>query len=175
MRRRRRSRRRSGTPWQIVIALAIASTFALTFAPPSASFTTGGDSSATDVPVAQDADAIHALSNHSAMQTGETCKLVTITNHFERSTTVTVSLRADSRAYGNLTLGNGPLGNEATFSLAAGTSETVGLETDNDSGYDGDDVYFHANATGDGVGVVATDRHSSIDDSASTTDCEMTV
>lgn len=175
MRRRRRSRRRSGRTWQLVFAVAVVSLIAFTLTPPSASFSAGTDTSAVGVLVVGDESAIHALSNHSAMKTGETCKLVTVTNNFERTVTVTVSLREGSEAYGNLTLGNGRLGNETSFSLGAGVSETVGLEIKNDTTYDGDDVYFHANASGDGVDVVATDRYSSIDDGTSTTDCEMTV
>lgn len=175
MRRRRRSRRRSGGPWQLVSVVVVASLLVLTLMPPSASFDTGSASSANAIPVVDDEAAIHALSNHSAMKTGETCKLVTVTNNFDRSVSVTVSLRDDSTKYGNLTLGNGREGNETTFTLGAGAGETVGLETDNVSSYDGDDVYFHANATGDAVDVVAMNRYSSIDDSTSTNDCDMTV
>ncbi|NHN46906.1 hypothetical protein G9464_04755 [Halostella sp. JP-L12] len=175
MRRRTRSRRRSGRPWLSVVVVAVTSLLLLTAMPPSASFDTGSVGRGSGIAVADDGNAILGLSNHSALKTGETCKLVNVTNRFDRSVTVTVALREDSEKYGNLTLGNGREGNQTSFSLGTGISRTVGLETDNESAYDGDDVYFHANATGDGVRAVATDRHSTIDDGASTTDCDITL
>ena len=175
MRRRSRSRRRSGRPWLSVVVVSVTSLLLLTAMPPSASFDTGSAERSTGIPVVSDADAVHALSNHSAMNTGETCKLVTVTNRFDQSVTVTVTLRKDSEKYGNLTLGNGREGNQTSFSLASGAEQKVGLETDDNSAYDGDRVYYHANATTDGVHVVATDRHSTIDDGTATTDCEITV
>lgn len=175
MRRRSRSRRRSGRPWLSVVVVVVTSLLLLTAMPPSASFDTGAAERGAGVPVADDENAILGLSNHSAMNTGETCKLVTVTNHFDPSVTVTVTLREDSEKYGNLTLGNGREGNQTSFSLGSGSSQKVGLETDDNSSYDGDDVYYHVNATGAGVRAVATDRHSTIDDGTSTTDCEITV
>jgi hypothetical protein len=148
---------------------------ALSGVPASTSFTTGDAVRGPGINVADDPSAVLGLDNHSAMQTGETCKLVNVTNGFNTTLTVTVTLREDSEKYGNLTLGNGREGNETSFSLGAGSTQQVGLETENDSSYDGDDVYFHANATAASVDVVATDRHSTIDDGALTTDCGITV
>lgn len=175
MRRRRRSRRRSGRPWLSVVAVSVTSLLLLTAMPPSASFDTGAAERGAGVPVSDDENAILGLSNHSAMNTGETCKLVNVTNRFDQSVTVSVALREDSEKYGNLTLGNGREGNQTSFSLGSGSSQKVGLETDDNSSYDGDDVYYHANATGNGVRAVATDRHSTIDDGTLATDCDITL
>ena len=111
---------------------------------------------------------------HHAMNSGETCTLVDLTNNVGSNLTVTVSLREDSQSYGNLTLGNGNEGNETTFQLDAGASQRVGIELDS-SIPDGTSVYFHVNATGDPVSIVATDRHSTVNDSTSTTRCDITL
>jgi len=171
---RRRSRRRGGGRWLVVVGLVFA-LLTLSGIPPSASFSMGDTARGSEINVADDPSAVLGLDNHSAMQTGETCKLVDVTNGFDTTVTVTVTLRADSEKYGNLTLGSGREGNETSFSLEADATQRVGLETKNESSFDGDDVYYHVNATATSLDVVAMDRYSTIDDSATSTDCEMTV
>lgn len=158
-----------------MVVSVVVGLLALSGVPASTSFSTGEAARTPGINVADDPSAVLGLDNHSTMQTGETCKLVDVTNGFNTTVTVTVTLRGDSEKYGNLTLGNGREGNETSFSLGAGSTQQVGLEIEDNSAYDGDDVYFHVNATAASVDVVATDRHSTIDDGALTTDCDITV
>lgn len=175
MGRRSRTRRRSSGRTSRLVVAACVGLLLLGAGTSVGSFSTGQIGTSATSDVVDDPVATLALDNHSAMQTGETCKLADVTNNFDQDVTVTVSLRDDSTQYGNLTLGNGREGDTVEFVLAAGAEERVGMEIDDNSAYDGDDVFYHVNATGSSIGVAATDRHSTIDDGAATPDCDMTV
>ncbi|WP_226479675.1 hypothetical protein [Natrinema amylolyticum] len=170
---RRRSRGRSRRHWLLVVGIVIG-LLALSGVPPSTSFSTGDTARESGITVVDDPSAVLGIDNHLTMQTGETCKLVDVTNRFDTTVTVTVTLRTDSEKYGNLTLGNGREGNETSFSLRADSTQRVGLETKNESTYDGDNVYYHVDATATDLDIVATDRYSTIDDDT-TGSCDMTV
>lgn len=167
--------RRLRTPVAIVCLALTLTLFAPTFVTPHAAYSTAELDRGSDLFVVADADGGVGITSYHKLNTGETCKLVTVTNNFESQVTVSVELRDDSTKYGNLTLGDGREGNQATFQLGAGNAQDVGLETKADSSFDDDNVFYHVDITDSPVLVTADDRYSTIDNDQVTTDCDITL
>lgn len=175
-RRRSRSRRRGGSTARIAVAVLLV--LGLIGGPGPIgllAFQTGEVERTTSLATVDDGNAGMYMDPHRVMNSGETCTLVDLTNDLGTGLDVTVSLRDDSTQHGNLTLeSTGDEGNEVTFSLASGASETVGISLVSDIA-DGTNVYFHVNATSAPIGLTATDRYGTVDDSQVTTRCDITV
>lgn len=169
-----RSRRRSGSRAARTAVLLVAALLVLQGPVGLVAYTSGQVERLPGLAVVGDRNGGIDIYPHHKMNSGETCTLADLTNNLDTDLTVTVSLREDSTQYGNLTLGSGSLGNETTFTLAAGASEKVGIELGTDI-VDGTKVYFHVNATSEPVGLNATDRYSTVDDSQLTTRCDITL
>ncbi|MBP1986008.1 hypothetical protein [Halolamina salifodinae] len=124
----------------------------------SASFDTAQVDRNGAVNVTDDASAAHALDTADAVHVNATEPLVNVTNRLGTDVTVTVGLRDDSTHIGDLVVGDTVAGNETSFGLAAGATQTVEIEIANDSTLSTETVYFHVNASGNGIEVTAPDR-----------------
>lgn len=124
----------------------------------SASFDTAQVDRNGAVNVTDDASAAHALDTADAVHVNATEPLVNVTNRLGTDVTITVALRDDSTHIGDLVVGDTVPGNETSFGLAAGATKTVELNISDDSTPSTETVYFHVNASGDGIEVTAPDR-----------------
>lgn len=164
MRRRshRRTRRRSGSPVISAVVLVLIIGIVGFSVLPAASYTTseiGRDASAN---VVADEKGIHALEIADNVSVGTTSRLVTVTNQLGTDVTVTVTLHDASAEYGDLIVDGVNETNEATFDLAAGTSQAVDIEVVDDSTLDGEQLYFDTSASAPGLSVEATNRSTTI-------------
>lgn len=126
------------------------------------SFTTGHAPRGTAVNVAADERAAHALSVPESVRVNDTSPLVNVTNRLGQDTTVTVTLRDDSRDVGDLVVDGSTVGNETSVFLPVGTTETVSIAVPDDDTLVGVEVYFHVDADGDGLAVSAPDRNATV-------------
>lgn len=102
----------------------------------------------TNLNLAQDIDGPVSLDKQSSVKAkGNFRELVTITNNFGQTITVTVSLQDPSE--GTLSAG-GQQGNEVRFDLASGNSETVDIDV-NENIADGEKIYYDVTATSSGI------------------------
>ena len=109
--------------------------------------------------VVSDADAIHGLNQARAVHINSTDPLVNVTNRFESSVTIMVSLRADSTSIGELVLDGSSTGSEAVFNLNSGETKTVSIAIPDNTSLAEETVYFSVDASAPGFTVTATDRH----------------
>lgn len=127
----------------------------------TASFDTGRLDRGGAVNVTNDATAAHSLDVADSVSVNATEPLVNVTNRLGTDVTVTVALRDDSTHVGDLVVDDAVDGNQTSFDLAAGATQTVEIEIP-----DGDlstgTVYFHANASGGAVEVRAPDRSTQV-------------
>lgn len=159
-RRSRRRGSRSPIPTLVLIvgaAIVVVAAFGGAGAG-SASFDTAQVDRNGAVNVTDDASAAHALDTADAVHLNTTEPLVNVTNRLGTDVTVTVGLRDDSTHIGDLVVDGTVVGNETSFSLAAGATRTVELKVPDDSTLSSETVYFHVNASGDGIEVTAPDR-----------------
>lgn len=159
----RRSRRRGSRSPIPALALVVGAVIivAATFGSAgagSASFDTAQVDRNGAVDVVDDVSAVHGLDTADAVHVNATEPLVNVTNRLDTDVTVTVTLRDDSTHIGDLVVDGTVVGNETSFALAAGATKAVEIEIPNDSTLDTETVYFHVNASGDGIEVTAPDR-----------------
>jgi Tfp pilus assembly protein PilV len=161
---RRRSRRRSGTRHPLVTAcgVALVALLVVGVSLPAASFTHGESPRGSAVDITSDENAALTLHTADAVYINDTSDLVAVTNHLGRDVTVTVTLRSDSTEKGDLVVDNTTVGNETSFTLAAGTQETVRIEIPDDSSLTDETVYFHVSVSESGLTADATDRSTPI-------------
>lgn len=165
-RRRSRSRSRSGRSAALSVPVVLAVLLAAwTLAGPLASGATSaaevGRNAGTNV--TGDETGAHGLEVAPAVRVNETDPLVDVTNRLGRTVTVSVALRDDSTDVGDLVVGGTKRGNETSFTLSAGATETVAIAVPDDGSLVGRTVYFHANASDDGLTVSATDRSTPVE------------
>lgn len=159
-RRSRRRGSRSPIPTLVLIVgavIIVAAAFGSAGAG-SASFDTAQVDRNGAVNVTDDASAVHALDTASAVHVNTTEPLVNVTNRLGTDVTVTVGLRDDSTHIGDLVIDGTVVGNEPSFCLATGATQTVEINIPDDSNLSTETVYFHVNASGDGIEVTAPDR-----------------
>lgn len=115
---------------------------------PTALVTSGEMSRQTNLNLAQDINGPVSLDKQSTVKAkGGYRELLTITNNFGQTITVTVSLQDPSE--GTLSAG-GQQGNEVIFDLTSGDSETVDIDV-NDNIADGEKIYYNVRATSSGI------------------------
>lgn len=156
MRRRTHPRRRRNWPviFAVVTVLLVGSLIV-----PAVSFTTARVDRGSTFNVVSDSEGIHNLNVSQSVTVGQTNRLVTVTNHLGSDVTITVRLRSDSTKYGDLVVDGVTKGNETSFQLAAGSTQTVDLAVTDDQTFDGERVYFDIDATAPGLTVKAPDRN----------------
>lgn len=164
--RRSRQRGPSGAP-AVACILLVGVLLALSAVSPVTSFTTGDAGRNPTVDVVGDGDGALGIDTATAVHTASTCRLVTVTNHFDQAIDVTVALRDDSKRYGSLVVEGLDQGNSTTVSLASGGSQQIDMTVDDDDSYDGQTVYYHVTADGSSIAVTANDRSTAIDNSSS--------
>lgn len=133
-------------------------------------FSTGGVDRPHSLATVGDGSGGVSLDPYEGMQSGDTCKLVDVTNAVGSHLDLTVTLRSDSTDFGNLTVGNGDEGNGVSFSLAVDATQRVEIQLASNL-EDGTTVYFHVNATSAPVDFTGTDRYSTVNSSRSGTEC----
>lgn len=158
----RRSRSRSSRALPVAV-LVIALLCGVTILP-AASYSTADVGRGTALGVADDPNAILGLDVTDNVTVGTTDQLVVVTNGFDTDVTITVTLRDDSTAMGNLSAPDGSTGDTVSFSLATGTSKTVDVDVADDSGIAGEELYFHVSAEAADVDATASDRQTTITD-----------
>lgn len=159
----RRTRRRGPRSPLPTLVLAVGVTILLVAAlgsigAGSASFDTATVDRAGGVNVTDDASAAHGLDTAEAVHIDATEPLVNVTNRLGTDVRVTVALRDDSTHIGDLVVDGTNDGNETSFQLAAGATQTVEIRIPNDDSLDTETVYFRVDASGDGIEVKAPDR-----------------
>lgn len=157
---RRRTRRRGSGPWSAltVVSLLVLAGFLAGGGVDSAAFDSGSASRGTAVDVTLDETGVHSLDTAGAVHVDATEPLVNVTNYLGRQVMVTVALRENSTHVGDLVVDGVDENDEASFSLGRDATETVRIDVVNDSSLAGETVYFHANATAEGLSVSAPDR-----------------
>ena len=160
---RRRSRRRgSGSPFPtLILIVGVATVVVAAFGgvgTGSASFDTAQVDRTGVVNVTDDVSAAHGLDSAGAVHVNATEPLVNVTNRLGTDVTATVALRDDSTHIGDLVVDGTVVGNETSFDLASGATQTVELEIPDDSDLSTETVYFHVNASGSAIEVTAPDR-----------------
>ena len=109
----------------------------------------------TQFNVVQDIDGPVSLAKEGTVKAnGRYRTLVTVTNSFQQPITVTVSLRDPTE--GTLSAG-GQQGNQVTFDLASGNSQTVDIDVNNNIA-DGEVIYYDIQATASGLDVTMNQR-----------------
>lgn len=136
----------------IVVVLVVGVTL------PASSFTHGELPRGSSVDVTSDENAALALDSAQAAYINDTSELVTVTNQLSSDVTVTVTLRDDSTHIGDLVVDGNTQGNETSFTLAEGGTETVQVQIPDDSSLTDETAYFHVRAAAPGVTVKAHDR-----------------
>jgi hypothetical protein len=141
---------------------------------PGAAFDAGDVDRAESADVVSDPDGAVALNVTTALQEGTSGQcLVRVTNDLGTDVTVTVSLRDDSTDLGDLQHSNDLLGPESgeavEFSLAAGSTSTVEMNTNGSTA--GNVTYFHVEVSASGLSGTLRNRSAPIQQSAGTT-CE---
>lgn len=158
---RKRGRPRRPSRWSgvaVVIAILLLGTLVV----PAGSFSTASLSRGSTLDVVSDSEGSHNLDAAQSVTVGQTDRLVTVTNNLGTDVTIVVRLRADSTEKGDLVVDGETYGDEASFSLAAGSTQSVDINVTSDQTLDGERVYFHANASGTGLAVKAPDRYTEI-------------
>ena len=128
------------------------------------SFTAGDVQRSAAADVTSDPLGAHAIDAASAVSVNATDPLANVTNRLGRGVTVTVRLRDDSTHVGDLVVDGTTVGNEATFALAQGATETVSIAVPDDSSLATESVYFHVNATASGIDVSAPGRRVEVNE-----------
>lgn len=128
----------------------------------STAFRTGETPRGATADVTIDESGAHALDTTSAVHINATEPLVNVTNHLTQDVTVTVTLADGSTDIGSLVVDGVSEGNVATFTLAAGGTQTVDLAVPDDESLVGRTVYFHVGAQSTGLEVNATDRNAPV-------------
>lgn len=159
MSRRDRSRRRSRLPG---IAVALALLLLGSLVVPAGSFTTASVSRGSTLDVVSDSEGSHNLDIAELVTVGQTNRLVTVTNNLGADVTITVRLRSDSTEKGDLVVNGVTEGDETSFSLATGSTQSVDINVTADQTLDSERIHFHVNASGSGLTVEAPDRYTSI-------------
>lgn len=163
-RSRRRTRRRSGTrsPIVTVSAVLIVVVLVVGVSLPASSFTHGELPRGAGVNVTSDENAALGLDAAQTVYINDTSDLVTVTDQLGSDITVTVTLRDDSTHIGELVVDGEKHGNETSFSLAKGGTETVQIQIPDDSSLTDETVYFHVEATAPGITVKTHDRSAQV-------------
>lgn len=161
---RGRTRTRSNRALWLAVVLGVGLLCGATILP-AASYTIAGVDRGTSAHVADDSNAVLGLVIADNVTIGTTEQLVVITNDLGTDATVTVSLSSGSTSKGDLSA-NGVTGEEVSFTLAAGYSQTVDVVVVNDPANVGTDLVFHVTADGDGLDATVNDRRTTITDTA---------
>lgn len=158
-RSRRRSRRVLPT---VVLLLGVLLTVGTLL--PAASYSTGDAGRDATVGVTDDPQAMLGLDTASSVRTGHVDPLVNVTNDFESTATVTVTLNDDSATKVDLVVDGANVGDEYTIDL--NRSETVAIDVDvpDDDSYVNDNVVFDVSADGTDIDAVASNRTTTIED-----------
>lgn len=159
MRQRDHPRRGSRAP---SVALVLTVLLLGSLVVPAGSFSTASVPRGTAIDVVSDSEGSHNLDVAGSVTVGQTDRLVTVTNNLGTDVTVVIRLRADSTEKGDLVIDGVSHGDEVSFSLATGSTRSVDLNVSSDQALDGEQVYFHANASGSGLTVEAPDRSTTI-------------
>lgn len=159
---RRRSRRRGSRSRRWLLALLVVGV-ATYGGLSTAAFSTADVDRQTATDVVDDGNGAHALDVASAVYVNSTSTLVTVTNRLGRSATVTVTLRDDSTHVGDLVVDGATAGNQTSFDLAAGDSQSVKIDVPDDDSLVGETVYFHVDAADPGLDVSASDRSTTVE------------
>lgn len=161
---RRRTRRRSESRSPIITVSAILIVVALVVGVslPASSFTHGELPRSSGVNVTSDENAALGLDTAQTVYINDTSNLVTVTNQLGNDVTITVTLRDDSTHIGDLVVDGETHGNETSFSLARGSTETVRIQVPDDSSLADENAYFHVRASVSGLTVKALDRHAQV-------------
>lgn len=107
------------------------------------------------------------LNTSGSVATGQVSDLFTLTNRLGATANVTVTLASGSTGAGDLVVGGTDEGDEATFDLLQGNSQTVEFDTACDDSLVGTDVTYTVNASTGGVEGVAT-RSANVTDGGCT-------
>lgn len=164
--RRRRSRRRGRRTGKAagILTLALLMGFvAGVGGAHTAAFSTAAADRGSSVDVTSDESGAHTLDVAKSVRVNSTESLVNVTNRLGHSTTVTIALADNSTHVGDLVVDGVGEGDRASFSLPAGDTKRVALSVPDDSSLVGETVYFHANASTEGLDVSAPDRNASIE------------
>lgn len=159
--RRRRSRRRgrrAGRTVGLLALLLVMGFVAGAGGVHSAAFSTAAGDRASSVDVTTDDSGAHTLDTAGSVHVNSTEPMVNVTNRLGRSTTVTVSLADNSTHMGDIVVDGVNESDQASFSLSSGDTKRVKLDVPDDSSLVGETVYFHVNASDEGLEVSAPDR-----------------
>lgn len=129
----------------------------------TAAFSTATADRGSSVDVTSDESGAHTLEVAGSVHVNSTESIVNVTNRLGRSTTVTIALADNSTHLGELVVDGVDEGDRASFSLSAGDTKRVDLSVPDDSSLVGETVYFHVNASTDGLDVSAPGRSASIE------------
>lgn len=157
---RRRSRRVLPLTVALLVVLALGASVL-----PAASYSAANVDRGLSAGVADDPNAMVGLTITENVTVGTTEQLVVVTNGLGTDATVTVSLASGSMSKGNLSA-NGATGDELSFTLAAGGSQTVDVAVANESANVGTDLVFHVTAAGSGVTATVDGRRTTITDTS---------
>jgi len=129
----------------------------------SAAFSTGATDRETSVDVTSDESGAHGLDVAGSVHVNSTDPMVNVTNRLGRSTTVTVTLADNSTHMGDIVVDGVNEGDQASFSLSAGDTKRIKLDVPDSKRLVAETVYFHVNASGEGLDVSAPDRSVPVD------------
>lgn len=144
-----RSRRRSRRvlPAAILLAVVMLAGAAVL---PAASYSTGDVSRGAAVDVVDDPAASLSLDAAANVSVGSVDQLVVITNGFDSTATVSITLTSASPANASLVVGGASVGDSHSTDLSPGASLTVDVDVPDDGTLDGSDIVFDTTAdTGD--------------------------
>ena len=157
-RRRSSGRNRPGTLLGLVSVLLLAIVIINYGVFSAGAFRSSTLSRTSSADVVSDADAIHGLNQARAVHINSTDPLVNVTNRFEHSVTIMVSLRTDSTSIGDLVVGGSPTGSEAVFTLNSRETRTVSIAIPDNATLAEETVHFSVDASAPGFTVTAADR-----------------
>ncbi|WP_267641123.1 hypothetical protein [Haloarchaeobius amylolyticus] len=124
----------------------------------AAGYETADVSRSTGVDVVADTDAVTGIDPNGSVHVNATDRLVTVSNRFGQSVTVTVALRSNSTDIGDLVVGGTTVGDSATVDLASGSDVVVEISIPDDASLVGREVRFDVRAQTTGLYTNASNR-----------------
>lgn len=140
-----RSRHRSRRVLPVVVLLAAVLLTGATVLP-AASYSTSDVSRGAAVGVVDDPAASLSLDTAANVSVGTVDRLVVITNGFDSTATVSITLTSMSPENASLVVGGASVGDSYSTDLSTGSSLTVDVDVPDDSALDGSEIVFEVTA-----------------------------
>ncbi|NHX37771.1 MULTISPECIES: hypothetical protein [Halolamina] len=160
-----RSRRRSRRVLPVVVLLTAVLLVGAAVLP-AASYSTGDVDRGAGVDVVNDQEASLSLDTAANVSVGTVDQLVVVTNGFESTATVSVSLTSASPANASLVVGGASVGDAYSTDLGPGASLTVDVDVPDDDSLDGSEIVFDAAAETGDIDATASGRRVPIEGTA---------